>query len=257
MSQALWIPVRPMRKGLGGGRRPGMWICGMATLDNVVDLDQEVLNHTGVIDSLSYLEKHGKVNWNHGSAPGDMLGDIKVARIRETPHGKGLYIEALLNPKVKAAREAYRYLEGGGVLGYSVQGVYLDLQQATKDGVPYKDIKAAFLSQVALTPEPKNWATKAAILKSLRRQSIAKSLTAGAGTDHAGFTGGRALIGETFGTLTPPQLDLLANDFRRRTHGKALDTYGMAKAIQAYGREQRLYPGRTIALAQHIGTRGD
>jgi hypothetical protein len=253
----LWIPARRLvRKG----GRPGMWICGFATLDNVIDLDQEVLNTAGIIDCLSYLERHGKVNWNHGDRPGDLLGDIKKACVRVDPESgqEGLYIEARLNPKVEAACAAYRYLDGEGKLGFSVQGVYLNVvQAATPDGLPLKEVKAAFLSQVALTPEPKNPGTRARVLKSLRRPSIAKSLTAGAGTDHAGFTGGRALIGENLGTLTPRQLDLLANDFRRRTHGKALDTYGLAKAIQAYGREQRLYPGQTIALARHIGTRGD
>lgn len=251
---ALWIPVRPLVKK---GGRPGMWICGFATLDNVVDLDQEVLNTAGIIDCLSYLEKHGKVNWNHGDRPGDLLGDIKKACVQVDPDSgrEGLYIEAKLNPKVPAAVDAYHYLQGGGKLGYSVQGVYLNVvKSATPDGAPLKEVKAAFLSQVALTPEPKNYGTDARILKSLARPAIGKALTAGAGTDHSRFSGGRALIPENLGTLTVGQIRSLADDFRQRLQGQPLDHRGLAKALQVYGRAQRLYPGQVSDLARYIGS---
>jgi hypothetical protein len=257
MSAALWIPVRPLIKK---GGRPGMWICGFATLDNVVDLDGEVLNTAGIIDCLSYLEKHGKVNWNHSDRPGDLLGDIKKACVQVDPvtGQEGLYIEARLNPHVPAARDAYRYLQGGGKLGYSVQGVYLDVvKSATPEGLPTKIVKAAFLSQVALTPEPKNHGTDARILKSLAARTIEKSLTAGAGVDHAAFTGGRALVAENLGPLSVTQLTSLAADFRRRLQGALPDPFTLAKALQQYGRAQRLYPGQVADLARFIGTKGD
>jgi hypothetical protein len=254
MSDALWIPVRPLvRKG----GRPGMWICGFATMDDVIDLDQEVLNTAGIIDCMAYLEKHGKVNWNHGDRPGDLLGDIKKACVKTDPTtGRdGLYIEAKLNPKVPAAVDAYNYLQGGGILGYSVQGVYLNVvKSAHPDGTPKNQVKQAFLSQVALTPEPKNHATDARILKSLQGRTIEKTLTAGSGTDHSAFTGGRALIRENLGPLTVSQLSLLADDFRRQIQGRSLDNLGMAKCLQQYGRAQRLFPGQVTALAQYLGS---
>jgi hypothetical protein len=255
MSDALWIPVRPLIKK---GGRPGMWICGFATLDDIIDLDQEVLNTAGIIDCLSYLEKHGKVNWNHGDRPGDLLGDIRKACVRVDPETgrEGLYIEAKLNPKVPAAQEAYRYLEGGGKLGYSVQGVYLNVvKSATPEGHPLKRVKAAFLSQVALTPEPKNHGTDARILKSLAGAAIGKALTAGAGTDHSSFSGGRALVRENLGTLTVDQLKSLADDFQHRLQGVKLDPFGMAKALQFYGWAQRLFPGQVNALAHYLSSK--
>lgn len=252
----LWIPVRRLLKK---GGRPGMWICGFATLDNVIDLDQEVLNTAGIIDCLSYLEKHGKVNWNHGDRPGDLLGDIKKACVQVDPESgqEGLYIEARLNPKVAAAREAYNYLDGDGVLGFSVQGVYLTVvKAATPAGIPLNNVKAAFLSQVALTPEPKNHGTRAQVLKSLAAGTIElrKALTAGAGTDHSGFTGGRALVKESLGTLSAPQLDMLATDFRRSLGGVTLDDPHTAHALYAYGRMRRMTPEQTAALARHLGS---
>lgn len=253
---ALWIPVRTLKKGVGGARRSGMWICGFATLDDVIDLDQEILNTSGIIDSLSYLQKHGKVNWNHGGAPGDLLGDIKKACIRVDPESEkeGLYLESKFNPKVPAAVDAYNYLDGGGKLGLSVQGVYLNIVKAvTPEGVPTKEVKAAFISQIALTPEPKNHGTYAKILKSQSGVTICKALTAGAGTDHASFTGGRALVPENLGTLSNSQLSGLADDFRRRLQGRSLDSYQLAKAVQQYGRSQRLYPGQVAELARFIG----
>lgn len=257
MARDLWIPVRPLLKK---GGRPGMWICGFATVDNVVDLDQEVLNSAGLIGCLDYLVKHGKINWNHGDQPGDLLGDITRAEIRtdKLTGEQGLYIEAKLNPKVPEAVNAYRYLEGGGVLGYSVQGVYLDVvRSATPEGLPLNNVKAAFLSQVALTPEPKNHATNARILKSIRRPTIGKSLTAGSGTDHASFTGGRALISENLGAISDQQMERLADDFRKRLKGTNLSPFEKALALQQYGRVQGLFPGQVHDLALYIGNKGE
>lgn len=252
MSKDLWIPVRPLLKK---GGKPGMWICGFATMDNVVDLDQEVLNAAGLIGCLDYLAKHGKINWNHGDKPEDLLGDITKAEIRTDPTTgeQGLYIEARLNPQVPGAVAAYRYIEGGGKLGYSVQGVYLDvIKTATQEGLPLNSVKAAFISQVALTPEPKNHATDARILKSARSRTIAKALLAGSGTDHASFTGGRALIPENLGTLSVTQMDSLADDFRKRLKGMFLSPFEKAVALQQYGRIQGLFPGQVHDLAHHI-----
>jgi hypothetical protein len=151
--------------------------------------------------------------------------------------------------------DAYNYLQGGGILGYSVQGVYLNVvKSAHPDGTPKNQVKQAFLSQVALTPEPKNHATDARILKSLQGRTIEKTLTAGSGTDHSAFTGGRALIRENLGPLTVSQLSLLADDFRRQIQGRSLDNLGMAKCLQQYGRAQRLFPGQVTALAQYLGS---
>jgi hypothetical protein len=252
----LWIPVRLLSKGAVGGE---MRIAGMATLDDVVDLDQQLLQHTGVIDSLSYLERFGKVNWNHGSGPGDMLGDICKAEIRRHKGRRGLYIEALLNPEVPAATEAYRFMKGGGRLGFSVQGVTLNLKpRLVKGNIPAEEIATSFISQVALTGEPKNYETFATVVKGLRAGTIQKALTAGSGTDHSTFTGGRSLTRESFATPPREQLAQLARHFKG-CHPGVTPKQGerFVKALRQFCDSWAMEPDARVALAQHMIRKGD
>jgi hypothetical protein len=253
---SFWVPVRALAKGVASG---AMVIGGMATLDGVLDLDQQLLPATGVIDSLEYLTRFGKVNWNHGDKPGDLLGDITVADIRNDPRSgsKGLYIEAALNPKMDAAKEAYKFMKGGGKLGFSVQGVTLKLKKApTKEGLPVEEIESAFISQVALTPEPKNHGTWAAVLKSVDRVTIYKALTAGAGTDHSQFTGGRSLTRESFGPpLSGDHIMHLARTFRA-IHGHVPHgTNDFRKAFRAFSQSWSLNKSQAEALSNYLTRR--
>lgn len=249
----LWIPVEVLSKSLGDG----MLIGGMATLDDVVDLDQQLLQHTGVIDSLSYLERFGKINWNHGDKPGDMLGDICKAAIRTHKGRRGLYIEAKLNPEVPEAVKAYRFMKGGGRLGFSVQGVQLLLKaRLVQKNIPAEEIRTSFISQVALTPEPKNYETFAVVLKGLRDGSIAKALTAGSGTDHAQFTGGRALTKESFASPPAEQVLQLARHFRSRCGNVPREPGALNKALTEFCNTWGLAPDTRRALANHL-TKGD
>ncbi len=139
MGLLLWLPVTPLAKSLAAPMRIG----GMATLDDTIDLDQQLLQTTGVIDSLAYLERFGKVNWEHGRGPEDLLGEITHAEIRKAQGSRGLYIEALFNPESPRAVRAYRLMEGGARFGFSVQGVTLKLRKATHDGFPVEKIDEA------------------------------------------------------------------------------------------------------------------
>jgi hypothetical protein len=257
VTSTVWVPVQPLQKGAGSP----MVIGGMATLDGVLDLDQQLLPATGVIDSIEYLRRFGKVNWNHGGAPGDLLGDITRAEIREDTRPefagrKGLWIEANLNPKVRAAREAYTFMKGGGQLGFSVQGVTLKLNKASLDGFPVEEIETAFVSQVALTPEPKNWGTFAEVLKSARGLAISKALTAGAGTDHAQFTGGRALTRESFSpAISADHLMSLARTFRAIHGAVPTGTAEFRKAMGAFASTWSLSHEQCKALDSYLQRR--
>lgn len=244
----LWLPAHILRKSL---RPAGLYIGGMATLDDTIDLDQQLLQTTGVIDSLSYLEKFGKVNWNHGDDPGDMLGEIVKAIIKKALGKSGLYIEAKLNEKNPKAVRAYKAMEGGARFGFSVQGVTLKLRKANFNGFPVDKIDEAFVSQVALTAEPKNYNTFAGILKSLTDQTIQKALTAGTGTDHAQFSGGRALTRENMGTAAPRSDVLqLARHFHR-TYGP--EPANLNKSLALFSTTWQLSPSMRERLAEHLG----
>lgn len=242
---SLWLPAR-LHKSANAA---DMLICGMATLDDTIDLDQQLLQVSGVIDSLAYLEKFGKLNWNHGSDPDDILGEITKAVIRKALGKRGLYIEVKLNPRSAKAVEAYRLLKGGARFGFSVQGVTLRLSKATYNGFPVEKIDEAFVSQVALTGEPKNYNTFAQILKSLRPGAIDKALTAGTGTNSAAFTGGRSLTKENLGEPVTEETLQLARRFGQ-THGR--NPANLEKSLALFSQTWQLSPTVRERLAEHL-----
>lgn len=246
MGASLWVPARIM-KGLGAD---DMRICGMATVDHTVDLDGQMLDAAGVMDSLAYLARYGKINWDHSSEPEHLLGDITHAEIRKSAAGRGLYIEATLNPESKKARLVYRLMKGGMKLGFSVQGVTLKLAKAAHMGFPVEKITEAFVNEVALTHRPKNPYTFAAILKSVDDAAIRKALVAGSGTDAAQFTGGRALTQEQFGPCVA-DLTTLARHFRHKYGVPAVAH--LAKSIEEFSTQWQLSPGAKRKLADFLG----
>jgi hypothetical protein len=243
--QALWLPAKTLQKSVSS---PGMHICGMATLDDTIDLDQQLLQTSGVIDSLAYLERFGKLNWNHGGDPEDILGEITKAEIRKALGKKGLYVEAKLNPRNPKAVHAYELMKGGARFGFSVQGVTLRLSKATHNGFPVEKIDEAFVSQVALTGEPKNYNTFAQVLKSLSARTIDKSLTAGTGTDSSTFTGGRALTKESMGVPNEETLRL-ARHFHQ-VHGRK--PRELEKSVAVFSQTWQLSPSVRERLAEHL-----
>lgn len=243
---SLWLPAQ-LRKSVASD--PGMHICGMATLDDTIDLDQQLLQTTGVIDSLAYLARFGKINWNHGGAPEDLLGEITRAEIRKALGKKGLYVEAKLYADNPRSVRVYKLMQKSGArFGFSVQGVTLKLRKATHNGFPVEKIDEAFVSQVALTPEPKNHMTFAEVLKSLKAQTIQKALTAGSGTDHAAYTGGRALTRENLGVPTEEVLRL-ARHFQQ-VHGR--NPGNLDKSLALFSTTWQLSPSMRERLAEHL-----
>lgn len=242
---ALWLPARLHKSATA----QAMLICGMATLDDTIDLDQQLLQTSGVIDSLAYLEKFGKLNWNHGSDPDDILGEITKAVIRKALGKRGLYIEVKLNSQQPKAVVAYNLLKGGARFGFSVQGVTLRLSKATHNGFPVEKIDEAFVSQVALTGEPKNYNTFAQILKSLRPGAIDKALTAGTGTDAATYAGGRSLTKENLGAPVAEETLQLARRFSLAHGHQRAD---LEKSLALFCQTWQLSPTVRERLAEHL-----
>lgn len=242
----LWLPAEILSKSLNDFE---MRIHGMATLDDTIDLDQQLLQTTGVIDSLAYLERFGKLNWNHGCNPDDILGEITTAQIRKALGKRGLYIAVLLNKKQKKSRDAYRLMAGGARFGFSVQGVTLQLSKGTHNGHPIEKVDEAFVSQVALTGQPKNYNTFAEILKSITPCAIDKALTAGSGTDHAAFQGGRALTKESMGSPSTEELLRLSRHFHQ-VHGRNPASFD--KSLAVFSQTWQLSPSVRARLAEHL-----
>ncbi len=147
-----------------------MRVRGMAS-DETLDLDDEVLTRSGFGASLAYLQQWGKFNDDHAKT---LLGDVDTALIAKkgelvkrgmiSPKAvkKGqedqvtLYVAGNFNPMVPEAVERYRYLQGGGKLGLSVQGAVLHSKPIKANGKSIKVHTRCFIPQVAVTPQPKN-----------------------------------------------------------------------------------------------------
>lgn len=133
----------------------------------VQDSQGETLDPNGF--DLSYLKKHGYINWDHQAKK-----DPKALIGRPTANTKiekgQMLIEAELfeeNQRAKDAYEMQQILEKAGLaLGWSIEGKATE-RGAKKQGEPgWEIVKKARITGVALTPNPINQDTVAEIVKS-------------------------------------------------------------------------------------------
>ena len=202
---------------------------GIAT-DESVDLDREVVKSAGLADSLEYLGKFGKFNWDHG--PG-IIGDIEQsaflgkaearARYGTEITGRALEVAGVIHPIPDPAiapeglKQAHHLLSVGSPMGFSIQGkIHRKGREKSLSGDEVGTVEQAFVNMVALTPQPKNLHTTCRLAKSLSEAVeaaqdsaddtgetgipiliMAKAMASGYGTDHGSFTGVRALTKES------------------------------------------------------------
>jgi len=207
-----------------------LWVEGIAS-DESVDLENEIVKASGLVDSLDLLEERGVFNWDHGQT---IVGrptvceliDVEEARRRfpelrewfgrDFVGDRVFYIRGYIDapaegepvsPDLLNARHALLH---GHPLGFSLQGGRVKRGEAGgPDGRIYPATEQAVITAVALTPCPINQNSVARLAKSLSAAMqqacedgepvvvVAKSLVAGAGTDSAAMTGGRALMPES------------------------------------------------------------
>lgn len=145
------------------GRKEGEWrVGGIATDQESPDLQGEEVLVDGL--NVDYLTQRGSFNWDHGKGPEDIIGEIDVAKKIE--ENKKLYVEGVLYPEVDRAKAVYnllRSLKDAGSkrkLGLSLEG---KIQERDETG---KQIKKAWIKNVAVTYHPINQGTYVDFLKS-------------------------------------------------------------------------------------------
>ncbi len=199
----------------GKAKNGQWWVHGVAS-DESLDLQGEVTLPSGIKPSLPYLRKWGKFNDNHGPVS---VGDIVQAEVvtkgeladRGIIDGSGLsemarkqealYVAGPLFRHVPEARYYRNVLRSGGRLGLSIQGRAKKETWKSQAGKPVTVNTTTFVNKVALTDEPVNPNTWAALAKSFGSSSvaknlmraIAKALTTGHGIVAEGDTGGATL----------------------------------------------------------------
>lgn len=170
--------VVPLAKSIPEADRRNRVICGLATVE-----DRDIQGETVLVKGIdtSYLDMGAKLNWEHsGETPADWIGkvlDHKIGRVRDiVPRSywhllkssaldkMGVWIRAQLYKGVKTADEAWATLsnnEDAG-WGFSVQGFTVRRDPANKS-----TILQSICRHIALTPQPVNPLTFAALAKSL------------------------------------------------------------------------------------------
>lgn len=222
----MWLPLAKAVETEDGR----LWIEGIAS-DESVDLENEIVKASGLADTLQILEERGALDWDHGR----IIGGIEKAALipaeeaalrfpevkdwygRDFMGRQCFFVRAWVDPPVTGEPvnqdllDARHTLKAGHRLGFSLAGGRLKRGEARgPDGRVYPATEQAIITRVALTPCPVNQNTVARMAKSLSAAMqapegdgpvwvVAKGLTAGGGTDHATFAGGRAMSPESMG----------------------------------------------------------
>lgn len=142
----------------------GNWRIGGVAATDSEDQEGERILMKGL--DTSYLESGRAVfNWNHGSMPEDIVGEIDVFR----KDNKKLYVEGFLYKGVSKAEDIYKLMKARESqstrrLGFSVEG---KIRQREDNKILKSWVKA-----VAITHEPVNPYTVADLVKSLSGKEI-------------------------------------------------------------------------------------
>jgi hypothetical protein len=145
-----FIPIDSFKKAKDATGKTVMKMAGIASTKRR-DTDGEVLHPNGF--DISYLKEKGIVNWNHDRSPDAIIGEPAVAEIRK----EGLFIESLLYPESKKAKQVYNLAEvlkksnAKRRLGYSVEGKAIE-----RDPTDPSQVTKAMITNVAITISPKN-----------------------------------------------------------------------------------------------------
>lgn len=126
--------------------------------DESPDLENHITKASGFKDGLPYLQRWGKVNWDHGKGPEAVFGEIESAEISKSPITglPALITEVRLFKHCPQTKAIKRILDSGGTIGASIQGKILKQVDGTHKGRPIKVNVAALPIAVALTSAPMN-----------------------------------------------------------------------------------------------------
>jgi len=154
---SFWMPLEITK----GNKEGEMRIGGVASDENAEDLQGERVFVDGL--DISYLLERGAFNWNHEKGADAILGEIDKA---DKGNGK-LYVEGFLYQN-KSALKVFDLMEGmkksgsKRKLGLSVEGKIKERDLETG-----KDVKKAWIKNVAITYNPINKGTWIDLIKSL------------------------------------------------------------------------------------------
>lgn len=166
MNFKFWCPIEKSVQTDPSTGQERMVLGGIASTSDE-DSDGEFLDPNGF--DITPLMSSGTVNWHHQAKndPSAIIGEPIKGEIRR----EGLYLETLLYPNSKLARDVWdlaNTLEKNSPnrrLGYSIEGKVLERKSDDPNNPDYKKIVRAVITGVAVTHQPKNHCTFANIIK--------------------------------------------------------------------------------------------
>jgi len=189
----------------------GNYIFQVEASNENVDLQDQVVLQSALMESKENFIKKGVISWDHQhkmrkpdgsveSVPENVIGEP----LDVWTDGKSTFVKGVLYKSNKKAKDIIQKLQDGSTrIRASVGGIFPKIKKAA-NGV--EQITHVLWNDLALTTSPVNNTVGSAVFaKSLTAQEFAdtyKSLSAGYGTDSANMTGGTALIPEEMAKTT-------------------------------------------------------
>jgi hypothetical protein len=173
------------------------------------DLQKQIVLQDALLESKDYFLANGVVSLDHlhkrrradGSAETD-LSKVIGEPLEVRTEGKKTIVKGKLYHTNEHAQEIIKLLKAKSTrIKASVGGIWPQIVKDAKTGA--EKIAHVLWNDLALTFSPvNNTVSPAYLIRSMDPDEFVKALTAGVGTDHAEFTGGRAVIPEDNETYT-------------------------------------------------------
>jgi uncharacterized protein YjgD (DUF1641 family) len=189
-----------LQKGSVGLNKDGNIVFEVEASNENLDLESQRVLQRALLDSKDYFLSNGVVSDDHKHRKIGPDGEIDYDRVIGEPievytKGNRTFVKGILYAAKEHAKKFIDLLKSHSTrVKASIGGRAPRVRTKIEKGVNVGTVVSVLWDDIALTITPVNSTVAPAILsKSMTSLEFVKSLAAGHGTDHAGFTGGRAL----------------------------------------------------------------
>lgn len=203
-----------LKKGSFTQNEQGDCIFDVEASNENLDLEQQKVLQQALLNSKDYFLTNGVISKDHLHQKIVGTGDQKKIVFDEDyiigepiavyTDGSSTRVKGKLYKSNQHAQKFIQLLKDGSTrIKASVGGIAPLVQKAKEQGTEIGKVVSVLWNDLALTISPVNpTVSPAYMVKSLSSLEFVKALSAGTGTDHAQFTGGRAMVPEDMNKKT-------------------------------------------------------
>jgi hypothetical protein len=190
-------------RDLGKTDKDGNYLIEVEASNQNMDLQRQVVLQQALLETKNHFLSNGVISLDHlhkvkkpdGSIETD-LSKVIGEPIEVRTEGNATIVTGKLYHTNEAAQEIIKLLKAKSTrVKASVGGIFPQVEKDSKRGI--EKITHVLWNDLALTVSPvNNTVSPAYLVRSMDPDEFVRALTAGAGTAHEVFTGGRALIPE-------------------------------------------------------------